>query len=153
MGHSKQPALSLRGLKALADTKGQALVETALALSALLMALLAGVDVYLYAWDSWRMQEVAREAVAATVDAPSEAVARAWLAERVADQARAKALRTSLDRVELTLPDGGGYAPGRTVQVTIEGTHHFQFGLRPILSQAPVQAVAAGLVRRNRNWE
>ncbi|MCL5265579.1 MAG: pilus assembly protein [Chloroflexi bacterium] len=133
--------------------EGQALVETALALTSLLMALLAGIDIYLYAWDSWRIQEVAREAVAATVDAPSETVARAWLAERVEDQVRAKALRTTLDRVEFTVLDGGGYAPGRTVEVTIQGTHRFQFGMRPLLDEAPVRATAAGLVKRNRNWE
>lgn len=133
--------------------EGQALVETALALSTLLMALLAGIDVYLYAWDSWRIQEVAREAVAATTDAPSEVVAQAWLSERVADQVRAKALRTTLDRVELLLPEGRGYAPGQTVQVTLQGTHRFQFGMRPLLDQVPIRSVAAGLIRRNRNWE
>ena len=137
----------------LRDASGQALVETALALSALLLALLAGIDAYLYAWDSWRIQEVAREAVAATIDAPSEAVARAWLSERVADQVRAKALRTTLDRVDLVLPEGNGYAPGRIVQVTILATHRFQFGMRPFLDQVQVQAVAAGLIRRNKNWE
>jgi len=137
----------------LADASGQALVETALALTSLLMAFLAGIDVYLYAWDSWRVQEIAREAVAAATDAPSETVARAWLGERVGDQVRAKALRTSLNRVELILPEGRGYAPGRMVEVDIQGTHRFQFGMRPLLDQVPVRATATGLVRRSRNWE
>ncbi len=137
----------------LREVSGQALVETTLALTSLLMALLVGLDVYLYAWDSWRVQEVAREAVAAAIDAPSEAVARAWLGERVGDQVRAKALRTTLDRVELILPEGRGYAPGRMVEVDIQATHQFQFGMRPFLAQTAVHAEAAGLVRRNRNWE
>lgn len=135
------------------EQSGQALVETALALTSLLIALLAGIDVYLYAWDSWRVQEIAREAVSAAIDAPSETAARAWLIERVADQVRAKALRTTLDRVELRLPEGSGYAPGRTVEVTVQATHRFQFGMRPLLDQAAVRSTAAGLVRRNRNWE
>lgn len=153
MARSETLELWRRAMVAIAERRGQALVETALTLSALLMVLLAGVDVYLYAWDNWRVQEVAREAAAAAVDAPSEDTARAWLAESVGDEVRAKALGTTLERVELTLPEGKGYAPGRTVQVVVEGTHRFQFGLRPLLEQAPVRAVAAGLVRRNRNWE
>lgn len=153
MARSRRMALWCRAMEFSACNKGQALVETALALTSLLMALLAGIDVYLYAWDNWRVQEVAREAVAAAIDAPSETVARAWLGERVGDQVRAKALRTTLDRVELILPEGRGYAPGRMVEVDIQGTHRFQFGMRPILAQATVHAEAAGLVRRNRNWE
>ena len=153
MARSRMLRLCHQTVEVAAEKKGQALVETALALTSLLMALLAGIDVCLYAWDSWRIQEVAREAVAATVDAPSEAIARAWLAERVEDQVRAKALGTTLERVDLTFPQGGGYAPGRTVEVAIQGTHHFQFGMRPLLDEVPVWATAAGLVRRNRNWE
>lgn len=148
-GHKLWPS----AVERVASPAGQALVETALALTTFLLALVVGVDVYLYAWDGWCVREVAREAVAATIDAPSERVARAWLTERVADQVAAKALRTTLDRVELAFPEGGGYGPGRRVKVTIEATHWFQFGMRPVLGQVPVRAEASGLIRRNRNWE
>ncbi|TAK36090.1 MAG: hypothetical protein EPO21_03850 [Chloroflexota bacterium] len=153
MGPSRTVRLWHPRVEPLASRRGQALVETALAISALLLVLLTGLDVYLYAWDVWRVQEVAREAVAATIDAPSEATTRAWLEERVADEVAAKALRTSLDGVEFTLPDGGGYAPGSKVLVTIRATHRFQFGMHLIAAKAPIAAQAAGLVRRNRNWQ
>lgn len=131
---------------------GQALVETALALVLFLMALLGGMDFYLYEWDAWRIQEIAREMVAAVVDAPSEEVARQWLAQRSAEEVRAKGFSATLDKAELVFPEGQGYAPGQRLQVDLEAQHRFLFLLRPALESAPIRAAAGGLVKPNRNW-
>lgn len=132
---------------------GQALVETALALVLFLLALLGGIDFYLYEWDAWKMQEVARETVAAVVDAPSEEVARQWLAQRSAEEVRAKGFSATLDRADLVFPDGQGYGPGQRVQVGLMAQHRFLFLMRPVIESAPIRAMAGGLVKPNRNWE
>ncbi len=133
--------------------QGQALVETALALVIFLVALPGGIDFYLYEWDAWKVQEVAREMVAAVIDAPSEEAARQWLAQRSAEEVRAKGFSAALDRAEMVFPDGQGYGPGKRVQVDLTARHRFLFLVRPAIESAPVRATAGGLVKPNRNWE
>ena len=151
--------VGVEGLRRLLDSRlsvhdsGQALVETALALVIFLIALLGGIDFYLYEWDGWKMQEVAREMVAAVIDAPSEEVARQWLAQRSAEEVRAKGFSAILDRAALVFPDGQGYGPGRRVQVSLQAQHRFLFLMRPVMESAPIRAAAGGLVKPNRNWE
>src|SRR3990172_3608201 len=133
----------VEGLRRLLDSRlsvhdsGQALVETALALVIFLIALLGGIDFYLYEWDAWKMQEVAREMVAAVVDAPSEEVARQWLAQRSAEEVQAKGFSATLDRADLVFPDGQGYGLGRRVQVDLKAQHRFLFLMRPVVESAP----------------